>query len=259
MTIWLERREHFGSFQTLSNIIVEAVNPPIPVLIKEEVQTNYDNTKIRVSPSAVFSIRVLPANGLPIMNSFPVQEFAMCNQVGIYPCSQSCSYSLTSANDMPGRDPKSWKLYGSADGKSYDLLDNQSGVFWADGNDGKSGRNKTLSFPLKTDKYTFFKLEITELIDNRQKPQLAELSIDASLELPYSDYARTLDIDNAIHTVTYKEGGITFKREYFMSYPDHVMVMRLTSDANEGNFRASFLLNRCTPIKSLQQTAIRLP
>ncbi len=38
-------KEHFGSFQTLSNIIVEAVNPGIPVLIKEAVQTNYDNTK----------------------------------------------------------------------------------------------------------------------------------------------------------------------------------------------------------------------
>ena len=38
-------KEHFGSFQTLSNIIVETVNPGIPVLIKEAVQTNYDNTK----------------------------------------------------------------------------------------------------------------------------------------------------------------------------------------------------------------------
>lgn len=112
---------------------------------------------------------------------------------------------------------------------------------------------------MKADKYTFFKLEITELIDNKQKPQLAELSIDASTELPYSDYTRTLDIDNAIHTVMYKENGITFKREYFMSYPDNVMVMRLTSDSKKENFHASFLLNRCIPIKPLRQTVIPLP
>ena len=56
----------------------------------------------------------------------------------------------------------------------------------------------------------------------------------ATSEPAYSDYTRTLDIDNAIHRVTYKEGGITFKREYFMSYPDNVMVMRLTSDSKKG-------------------------
>lgn len=53
-------------------------------------------------------------------------------------------------------------------------------------------------------------------------------------ETAYSDYTRTLDIDNAIHLVTYKEDGITFKREYFMSYPDNVMVMRLTSNSKKG-------------------------
>ena len=131
--------------------------------------------------------------------------------------------------------------------------------FLGDDKDGKGSRNKTLSFPLKTDKYTFFKLEITELIDNKQKPQLAELSIDASTELPYSDYTRTLDIDNAIHTVMYKENGITFKREYFMSYPDNVMVMRLTSDSKKGKLSRIILLNRCIPIKPLRQTVILLP
>lgn len=50
---------------------------------------------------------------------------------------------------------------------------------------------------------------------------------------PYTGYTRTLDIDNAIYTMTYQEGGVTFKRQYFMSYPDQVMVMRLTSDSGK--------------------------
>ena len=63
----------------------------------------------------------------------------------------------------------------------------------------------------------------------------------------YSDYNRTLDIDNSIHTVSYKEGGVTYKREYFMSYPDNVMVIRLTSDSKEG-------LSRTIALESLHKT-----
>ena len=62
---------------------------------------------------------------------------------------------------------------------------------------------------------------------------IVEVVNPATSEPAYSDYTRTLDIDNAIHRVTYKEGGITFKREYFMSYPDNIMVMRLTSDSKK--------------------------
>ena len=44
------------------------------------------------------------------------------------------------------------------------------------------------------------------------------------------NYNRILDIDNAIVTVNYTEKeGTIFSREYFMSYPHNVMVMRLTA------------------------------
>lgn len=228
-------KEHFGSFQTLSNIIVEAVNPSIPLLVKEEVRTNFDNTKnASQTVGSLFDSNItskwyadndLFTGG----NSFP------CVIQWAYTCApKAISYSLTSANDMSGRDPKSWMLYGSEDGESYVLLDKQSDFFWRE--EGNENRNKTVSFPLEAGAYRFFKLEITELADNSQKPQLAEISIDTSNEPPYSDYSRTLDIDNAIHTVTYKENGVTFKREYFMSYPDNVMVMRLTSDSDKETF-----------------------
>ena len=55
-------------------------------------------------------------------------------------------------------------------------------------------------------------LEITELIDNKQKPQLAS-SIDASTELPYSDYTHTLDRYCDSYGVLYKENGITFSAD----------------------------------------------
>jgi alpha-L-fucosidase 2 len=45
-----------------------------------------------------------------------------------------------------------------------------------------------------------------------------------------TDYRRELDIDSALATVTYRSGETTFRREFFCSFPDQVIVVRLTSD-----------------------------
>lgn len=46
----------------------------------------------------------------------------------------------------------------------------------------------------------------------------------------YSDYRRELDIERAVHTVTYTAGGVRYKRESFASNPAQVMVFRFTAD-----------------------------
>lgn len=62
-------------------------------------------------------------------------------------------------------------------------------------------------------------------------------------ETETSNYSRELDLDNAITKVQYSIGNVTFNRETFSSYPDQVMVSRLTaSEANSISFRA--LLDR---------------
>ncbi len=45
-----------------------------------------------------------------------------------------------------------------------------------------------------------------------------------------TDYRRELDIDSALATVRYRIGDTTFTREVFSSFPDQVIVVRLTSD-----------------------------
>ncbi|WP_206107791.1 glycoside hydrolase family 95 protein [Paludisphaera rhizosphaerae] len=45
-----------------------------------------------------------------------------------------------------------------------------------------------------------------------------------------TDYLRTLDLDQAVATTTYKAGGVTYTRELFTSNPDRVLVARLTAD-----------------------------
>ena len=57
----------------------------------------------------------------------------------------------------------------------------------------------------------------------------AELYIDFDHKNT-EDYERTLSLNDAIASVTYKCNGVTYKREYFASYPDHVIVMRFSSD-----------------------------
>jgi alpha-L-fucosidase 2 len=57
---------------------------------------------------------------------------------------------------------------------------------------------------------------------------------DLRLTFPGADtatgYERTLDLDRAVATVRYTAGGATFTREVFSSFPDQVIVVRLTCD-----------------------------
>ena len=45
-----------------------------------------------------------------------------------------------------------------------------------------------------------------------------------------SSYYRDLDLDNATSVVKYTIGGVTYRREAFISYPDKIMVVRITTD-----------------------------
>lgn len=60
----------------------------------------------------------------------------------------------------------------------------------------------------------------------------------------YSDYYRELDIEKAIATTKYKAGDVTYTREALASFPDRVIVLRLT--ANKPG-RISFTATYSTP------------
>lgn len=65
------------------------------------------------------------------------------------------SYTLTSANDSPGRDPKSWNLAGSNDGNAWTVLDTRTNETFAD-------REQTNNYEFTNDKtYTYYRLNIT--------------------------------------------------------------------------------------------------
>jgi alpha-L-fucosidase 2 len=56
-----------------------------------------------------------------------------------------------------------------------------------------------------------------------------------------TNYLRALDLDSATASVSYDSGGVKFQREVFASYPDRVIVVRLTaSKPRELNFSIEF-------------------
>ncbi|MBN1636627.1 MAG: glycoside hydrolase N-terminal domain-containing protein, partial [Deltaproteobacteria bacterium] len=59
-----------------------------------------------------------------------------------------------------------------------------------------------------------------------------------------SSYRRQLDLTTATASVTYTTGGVTYQRDYFASYPDKVIVVRLTA-SESGSI--SFTCSLTTP------------
>jgi hypothetical protein len=65
------------------------------------------------------------------------------------------SYALTSANDVPGRDPKSWNLQGSADGITWKTIDARSSQTF-------TSRLQRKSYTIATPgSYVYYRLNIT--------------------------------------------------------------------------------------------------
>ncbi|MVP00456.1 basic secretory protein-like protein [Paenibacillus lutrae] len=83
------------------------------------------------------------------------------------------SYSITTAEDAPDRDPKNWVLKGSINGIDWDVLDTQQNQFAG----ATRHLKKTYSFT-NTTAYKFIKFEnITNQLGNNQLLQLSEIGL----------------------------------------------------------------------------------
>ncbi len=60
---------------------------------------------------------------------------------------------------------------------------------------------------------------------------LGHIDITMAHNLQVADYARELRLNTAIHTVSYRCGGVRYVRECFVSAPHHVVAVHLTADA----------------------------
>ncbi|MDG2357396.1 MAG: glycoside hydrolase family 95 protein [Polaribacter sp.] len=82
------------------------------------------------------------------------------------------------------------------------------------------------------DNVTLIKEKVDGMLRGRSiyKP-LADLYLHfgSSKSKPY-DYKRDLDIEKAITSVNYKIDDVTYTREFFASYPDQAIIIRITAD-----------------------------
>ncbi len=69
-----------------------------------------------------------------------------------------------------------------------------------------------------------------------------DLQLSFHYATPVEEYQRRLDMRTAVHTVTYKTNGVTYKRESFVSHPHQCLAIRLSCD-REGALDFSFRLS----------------
>ncbi|NGY58007.1 glycoside hydrolase family 92 protein [Lentzea sp. NEAU-D13] len=87
-------------------------------------------------------------------------------------------YSLTSANDEPGRDPKNWTLQGSANGTDWTVLDTRTGETFAE-------RLHTKIYDIAApQEYAHYKLDITLNNGSTNIVQLAEVQLSDGSDNP---------------------------------------------------------------------------
>lgn len=134
-------------------------------------------------------------------------------------------YRMTSAEDVPARDPQHWVFEGSQDGETWKRLDSQklSGPF--------ASRGETRAFRFaNTVAYRHYRFVFTP--SSAPHFQVAEIALDGVALTPKATegYRRSLDIDRGEARTEFVRDGVRYVRTVFSSAPDGVTVVRLTSD-----------------------------
>ena len=138
-------------------------------------------------------------------------------------------YAFTSAEDVPARDPRTWKLEGSKDGVSWSLLDehNDEPVFERRHQQKDLRAAATclvplfpLHFPAQSRSRTF---------SGRRDQHRGGGNTQRGKPLGAEKYRRELDLATATARVEYERDGVRFERTHLVSAPDQVFVSRLTA------------------------------
>ena len=133
------------------------------------------------------------------------------------------SYTLTSADDVPARDPQVWVLEGSVDGKAWTELDRRS--FDKPFEKRFEARQFQVARP---GDYGFYRFTFTPRDAYFQVAEiaLAGVAMDQTGPVP-ADYRRELDLMTGLATTRYTQDDVTITRELVASKPDEVIAVRV--------------------------------
>ena len=217
-----------GSYQTLGELLVDvqdgagggaAVVPGIFCASKHKAF--YKSEEIAAASDGNASTKwCVEHHGKPVIWELRLAEARPLN-----------SYSLTSANDTPARDPSTWEFCGSNDGRQWTTLDRHANE------PSFEKRGATKSYTLQNP--APFRLYRLVFQPNKKVRhfQVAEIAIpgvtfpaESGMAAGIEDYCRALNLGTAVHTLCYKSGSTTYRREAFASHPDGVMAVRFSAN-----------------------------
>jgi alpha-L-fucosidase 2 len=206
----------FGCYQTLGDLVIDFADSPDAKLASPSGHSAGDGNGIENSMDGNPGTKWCVNNG----------DTSVIWQVQLPAAQAVASYTFTSANDVPDRDPRSWVLAGSADGKAWTELDRRA----LDTHFEK--RHQTKKFDIAhPGEYRCYRFTFAPT--PAKTFQVAEIGLAGAAMPPppaAQEYRRDLNlIEGAAHT-QYKLKGVTFERDLLVSKPDEVIVLRLKAD-----------------------------
>ena len=138
-------------------------------------------------------------------------------------------YALTSARDVPERDPSTWELAGSADGAAWTSLDRHS----SEPPFASRGQTRAFAFTNSTP-YQVYRLTFapSRAVAHFQVADIAFPGAPAGPDpgaASTTNYHRWLDLATATHGTSFDSGGVSCLREAFASQAGQVMVLRFSA------------------------------
>ena len=219
-SLWTGDDHGYGAYQTLGDLYAGFQTGPKPEVscpsgqhastATEEIASTMDN-----DPTTKWCVET---------NDEPVVWLAKAVPGAV----AANSYTLTSANDVPERDPSSWEFAGSMDGQTWTTLDKHDNESPFE----KRGQAKTFNYSDPT-AYQFYR--ITFLKNNGDRLfQIADIDIPAlQTDMGHhtvENYRRELDLSTALAHAEFTRDGVTHHRDAFVSNPDQVIVLRWSAD-----------------------------
>jgi alpha-L-fucosidase 2 len=233
-TLWTgTEKSRRGDYSPFGDILISLDESP--VLIPQFTTLRYNDHRLSYElsvdgdPETMWE-QPFTLNGAPI-----VWEIEYADK----PSEPVRSYTITSATAPTkfrpaAKPPQSWVFQGSDDGKRWTQLDSQQGdAFWS-----QPYQERTFVFESDTN-YTHYRFLFMPVIEpsredlkKKRHPQVhsvGEIRVGTAQPV-VSNYSRKLFMGTGLQRVSYESGGVQFTREYFCSYPDQVLVVRLTAD-----------------------------
>jgi len=140
------------------------------------------------------------------------------------------SYSFTSGDDMPGRDPRNWVLAASTDGVTWVEADRRA--LDAPFAGRKEARNFSVAHP---GAFRFYRFTFAPTgLGSFQVGEITLAGVTAGAEPAAEAYRRDLNLREGVVHTQYRAQGVRHDRELLVSKPDEVIALHLAADRPGG-------------------------